>query len=285
MTPWLLVREGEERLREGGAIAPRAEAEWLLGKLLRKDRFALYSDEPEITDTTAAQFRKWIDERMAGEPLQYLLEDAVFMGRSFAVGPGVFIPRPETETVVEAALARLRPLARRRGRPLRLIDAGTGSGCIAVTLACELEAWVVLALDVSYTPLDTARGNADRHAISSRVNFVQSDWLEPVAGEWDAIISNPPYIPWAQLHSLPTDVRREPGLALDGGPDGMRDLLQLARSASQKLLPGGLMVLECGEDQVKPLMRFSSGLDWVAFADAIMDLAGRPRGVAWTRRA
>ena len=285
MTPRLLIREGEDRLRKSGASAPRQEAEWLLGKLLQKDRFALYLDEPKISDATAAQFREWVDQRASGSPLQYLLEDAVFMGRVFAVNPGVFIPRPETETVVEAALCRLRPLAARRGRVLRLIDAGTGSGCIAVSLACELQACVVLGLDVSYTPLETARGNAERHSVSSRVSFVQSDWLEPVAGEWDAIVSNPPYIPRAQLHSLPKDVRREPALALEGGADGMRDLLQIARSASEKLLPEGLLVFECGEDQVESLMRFGQSLDWVASSEEIMDLAGRARGVAWTRRA
>jgi release factor glutamine methyltransferase len=216
------------------------------------------------------------------------LGEAEFFGRTFAVRPGVFIPRPETEVVVEAALTRLRALAQRLGRPLRLLDVGTGSGCIAVTLARALPACAVVGIEVSWGALQVAAANARRHGVSERVHWVHGRGLEPFSpgARFDGLLSNPPYVPSGLVQQLPLDVRREPSESLDGGPDGMRELVGLLGGAPQLLNPGGVMALECGEDQAEPLLRAARGARWAAESAALGDLTGRPRGVlivrAWT---
>jgi release factor glutamine methyltransferase len=226
-----------------------------------------------------------LEERAAGSPLQYLLGETEFYSRRFTVAPGVFIPRPETEAVVEAALARLRDLEVRRRRPLRLVEFGVGSGCIAVTLACELPTCLLVGVELSWDALRAARENAARHGCAARVRLVQGWWANAVSGTCDGILANPPYVPTALVEQLPVDVRHEPRLSLDGGPDGMRDLSQLVTEVPRLLSPGGVLVLECGEDQAAPLAGELRAKHWVDFVEVIHDVAGRPRGIVGIRAA
>jgi release factor glutamine methyltransferase len=274
-----LIREGSHRLRAAGMEHARYEAEWLLGRLLDTKPLEMYLRQPPIPADVAERFLSQIDARCAGTPLQYLLGEADFFGRSFAVAPGVFIPRPETEAVVAQALAALRAM----GRPRRLLDLGAGSGCIAVTLACELPACVVIGVELSWEALRCARRNALRHGVADRVRLIQGDWTAPAGGAFDGIVSNPPYIPSGQVDRLPLDVRQEPRLSLDGGPDGLRDLLAVLREAERLLAPEGLLALECGEEQVGLLLDAAARAAWVQKVLPLQDLAGRPRGVLLTR--
>ena len=274
-----LVREGAARLQGAGLAHARAEAEWLLARLVGAGPLELYLREEALPPRIAERFRSQIDARAAGEPLQYLLGEADFFGQPFLVRPGVFIPRPETEAVVEQALRALRARQERVGRPLRLLDLGTGSGCIAVTLARALPACVLLGVELSWEALCVARQNVLRHGLASRVQVVQGRWTEPLRGTFDGVIANPPYVPSATVDHLPLDVRREPRASLDGGDDGMRDLAEVMAQAPRLLGPGGVLALECGEEQVAPLAAAATAAGWAQTVTPLRDLGQRPRGV------
>ena len=272
------------RLQEAGVPNARHEAEWLLGGLTGERPLDVYLQDPLLSDGDAERFFAQVEARVSGTPLQYLLGEAEFFGARFAVAPGVFIPRPETETIVEAALQALRGRAAALGRPLRLLDLGTGSGCIALTLARELPACVVVGVELSWSALCLARQNVRRHGLEERVRLVHGSWFSPVRGLVDGVVSNPPYIPSAQVDRLPLDVRQEPRLSLDGGEQGTRDLLHLIAEAPRVLRSGGVLALECGEAQVEALGRAAASQPWVQTVRSLHDLGGSPRGILITKQ-
>jgi len=183
----------------------------------------------------------------AGEPVAYLLGRREFWSLEFEVGPGVLIPRPETETLVWSVL-QLLP-APGGDRPLEVLDLGTGSGCIALTLAHARPDLRLTAVDASREVLEVARRNAARHG-ARNVAFVEGRWFEPVAGRrFDLVVSNPPYVASGDPHLRSGDVRFEPAAALDGGPDGLDALRAITARAPQHLRPGGALALEHGHDQ------------------------------------
>lgn len=274
-----LIADGAERLRSAGIGSARQEAEWLLSALLDLPPLDIYLCEVELSASVEARFLAQLDARASGVPLQYLTGRTEFFGARFAVESGVFIPRPETEAIVEAALGALRRRQRAANRPLRLVDAGTGSGCIAVTLARELPACLLTAIELSWTSLCIARRNILQHKVEQRVQLVQGRWLAPMCGGVDGIISNPPYVPSEDMDRLPLDVRREPCMSLDGGAEGMRDVWSLIEETPRVLLPGGVLALECGEEQVPRLVERLAASAWVKSVIPVADLAGRPRGV------
>ena len=274
-----LLKAGARRLERAGRPHAQHEVEWLLGHMLSLESPELYLHDERIPSKVIHQFWRKLEARLAGAPLQYLLEETAFYGATFSVSPGVFIPRPETEQVVEAALEALQELEGRLRRPLRLLDVGTGSGCIAITLARHLPTCVVVGLELSWSALAVARNNVLRQGLNSRVRLIQGRGLEAIQGRVDGVISNPPYIPSAQVDRLPLDVRQEPRLSLDGGADGLDTLRALLAEAPRALHPGGLIALECGEQQVSELLQIVSGMAWVERATPVHDLADRPRGV------
>lgn len=247
----------------------------------------LYVEDPPVPHELVEPFLAHIATRASGVPLQYVLGETAFCGIPLTVKPGVFIPRPETESLVEHALQALHERFARadRNHPLRLVDAGTGSGGIALALTRALPACTVVGVEVSCTALQVARQNVQRHGAASRVQLLQGRWLEPIGSGVDGILSNPPYVPSAQVDRLPLDVRQEPRLSLDGGVDGMQPHRALMADAPRVLTPGGLLALECGEDQAELLVRLARALAWVAEAISFDDLSGRPRGVLIFRRA
>ena len=279
-----LIHRGAHRLHTAGIKPARRETEWLLSRLLGLHSVELYLDEPPVSDEVARRFFTQIESRAAGIPLQYLLGETEFFGATLAVSSGVFIPRPETETIIAVAIEALRKRAGRLSRPLRLLDLGTGSGAMAIALARALPACVVVGVEVSWNALLVARQNIRRHRLEARVQLVQGRWLSAMRGSFDGVVSNPPYIPTARMNQLPLDVRQEPRVSLDGGEHGMRDALEVLAASRQALDPGGLLVLECGEEQVETLCRTAAAWPWVATVNPIVDLAGRPRGLHLTRR-
>jgi release factor glutamine methyltransferase len=230
-----------------GVDAPRLASELLLAHVLRVDRVRLYTDlDRPLEKEELAAYRALIERRVEGEPVQYLTGRRDFYGRTFHVDPRVLIPRPETELLVEAVLRALP-----QGGSPRLLDVATGSGCIAVTLAAERPEATVVATDVDEGCCALARANAEAAHVASRVDIRTGDLFAPVATEagFDVVVSNPPYVRTGDLPGLQAEVRREPRLALDGGPEGLSVVARMVEGALAHLLPGGLLALEIGEEQ------------------------------------
>lgn len=263
-------------LREGTALlAPvtetaRLEAEVLLTHVTGLTRTALLAHpERPLTADEQARYEDLLARRRAGIPLPYLTGHVEFFGLEFVVTPAVLIPRPETETLVERALA---------WDPQTVVDVGTGSGCVAVALAVRLPRACVYATDLSIAALRVAAMNARRHGVADRVHFLQADLASPIRGPVDLVVSNPPYVAEEEWASLPESVRGyEPRLALDGGPGGLMVVRRLLADAARLLRSGGALLVEIGAGQ---------GSDAVALAQAAFpgahirihpDLAGRDR--------
>ncbi|OJW89293.1 peptide chain release factor N(5)-glutamine methyltransferase [Thiobacillus sp. 65-1402] len=211
-------------------------------------------DRDTPTDAQIAAADALLTRRLAGEPIAYLVGAREFYGRPFEVSPAVLIPRPDTELLVELALAHMPP-----GQAVEVLDLGTGSGCIAITLALERPLAQVTALDRSPAALAVARRNAAR--LDAEVEFLSSDWFAALGGRhFDLIVGNPPYIAAGDPHLNRGDIRFEPLTALAAGRDGLDDLRRLTATACAHLKPGGALLLEHGYDQadaVQALLRAS----------------------------
>ncbi|UFS72451.1 peptide chain release factor N(5)-glutamine methyltransferase [Geomonas sp. RF6] len=234
-------------LAEKGVENPRLEAEWLLCEALSLDRVGLYLnfDKP-LQEVELASFRALVVRRGRREPLQYILGSQEFMGLEFQVTPAVLIPRHDTEVLVEQAVERGKGAR-------RVLDIGTGSGCIAVSVAKALPKAEVSAVDCSAEALAVAKGNAERHGAAIR--FHHGSLFEPVAGErFDMILSNPPYIPQGELAALQQEVRFEPQGALDGGGDGLDFYRRIVRLAPEHLEEKGWLILEVGAGQAPQVL-------------------------------
>jgi release factor glutamine methyltransferase len=236
-----------QRFTEAGITAARLEAQILLAHVLGCTRMQLYTgfDKP-LGEAELASYRGLIKRRLGGEPVSYLVGETEFWGLPFHVEPSVLVPRPDTETVIEVARAA-RP---DRAAPCRILDLCTGSGVIAVSLAREYPAAQVVATELSPAAAALARRNAARNAVADRVDVREGDLFEPVRGErFDLITANPPYIASPVIPTLSPEVRREPVIALDGGPDGLAFYDRICAEAREHLAPGGAIVLEHGFDQ------------------------------------
>lgn len=274
-----LLREATEFLASRGLESGRLEAEWMLAAALGIRRIDLYLQfEKSLSPEEVTRFRGLVRQRLTGKPLQYITGDAGFRLLDLQVDERVLVPRPETEILVEEALRAVG-----EGPEGLVVDVGCGSGAIAVSVARESPAAQVLATDISAAALAVARGNAARHDVADRVRFLCGDLLDAfdVEARFAVIISNPPYIASGAIADLQPEVRdHEPHLALDGGNDGLDVIRRLVPIAVSRLLPGGQLLLEVGDDQsddVEELLR-QTGLD----ADSVrtrQDLAGVPRVV------
>jgi len=277
-----LLERAAAALEEAGIETARPEAEWLLAGLLGVERFALYLEPTRrLTATEAAHYRELIERRARREPLQYLLGWEDFHGLRLAVTPDVLVPRPETEALVERALAVLR---RKGGAPSLVLDVGTGSGAIAVTLAVEVPSARIVATDVSLGALRTARENARRHGVSDRVRFACSDADSALkcGGQFAVVVSNPPYVAEGEWPLLPTEVRdHEPPGALLAGRDGLSVLRPLIAGAAGLLSPGGEFWCEIGASQGETVSSLPCGS--LRPLGVFPDLAGRGRYVGWKK--
>jgi len=248
MTLRELVAEAEARLRSGPhPDRARLDAETLLLHLLKQNRaWLLAHEDDEAEAAIEAAYGQIIARRAAGEPIQYITGSSEFYGLPFSVGPGVLIPRPETEHLVEEVIR----LAGAFAEP-RITDIGTGSGAIAVALAQALPQAHIAAIDLSSQALAIARGNAIRNHVEDRVEFFEGDLLVPLAGRsFHIIASNPPYIPATDSGSLSVEVREhEPHSALFAGADGLAIYRRLIPDARELLVFGGWLVLEIGYGQ------------------------------------
>ena len=248
--------------------------------VLGKDKaWLLTHADDELPEAQAESYLESLDRRYRGEPIQYITGETEFYGLPFRVTPDVLIPRPETEHLVEQALA----LATRFQAP-RIADLGTGSGAIAIALAHHLPNAAITAIDLSAPALDIARLNAELNGVTHRIRFLEGDLLGSVFGEqFDIVVSNPPYVPLADRASLAIEVRdHEPALALFAGDDGLDIYRRLIPGAFAALVPGGFVALEIGFGQspVIAALLADSGFDQIEF---VPDLQNIPR-VASARR-
>ena len=260
-------------LAEKGVENPRLEAEWMLCEALSLDRVGLYLnfDKP-LSDHELAAYRSMVVRRAKREPLQYILGSQEFMGLDFQVSPAVLIPRHDTEVLVTEA-------AKRGCGSRSILDIGTGSGCVAIALAKALPEAQVLSVDISGEALAVARDNAQRIGVS--VEFVQGSLLEPFTGRrFDMIVSNPPYIPAADLDTLQQEVRGyEPLSALDGGADGLDFYRRITQAAPGYLNPGGWLVFEVGAGQAPQVLELLGAGDLGSESFTALDPAGIERVV------
>ncbi|MCY4486683.1 MAG: peptide chain release factor N(5)-glutamine methyltransferase [Deltaproteobacteria bacterium] len=279
-----VLRRATARLAEAGCSTSRLDAELLLMEALGWSREDLYRSPETVLDARETErFVALVGRRAGGEPVAYLRGTQEFWSLEFAVTRDVLIPRPETEHLVEAVVDSL---SERHGWQ-RVLDLGTGSGAIALSVARECPEAEVWATDVSAPALAVARKNARRHGVGRRIHLFQGDLCAPVRdlpGYFDAVVSNPPYISTREMARLPRDVREwEPTLALDGGVDGMGFYRRIVEEAIPLLREGGLLAVEVGADlgdAVCELFRAHRDIRGVRMQ---RDYAGLPRVVAAER--
>jgi release factor glutamine methyltransferase len=270
-----LVQEAAAAFSTAGIEQPRAEARWLVATLLGVTDSALlaYPDAP-VSPDVLERVRLAIQRRAAHEPFAYVVGKREFYGRTFLVNRHVLVPRPETETLIEATLAVLAQ-QRRSGRASPLVvDVGSGSGAIACTLALEAPCTRVAACDVSAAALAVAAQNRDRLGLRDTLSLVRGDLLSWLRAPADLVVANLPYLPASRIPTLMADVRDwEPHLALDGGPDGLDLVRRLLADARRAVRPGGTILLELDPEQMAP----AAALLPEAASRAIPDLAGLDR--------
>jgi release factor glutamine methyltransferase len=283
------LKTGIAQLREATVPSFTLAAELLLLHVAGRDRTWLYAHPEEILpEETTNRYLALIARRAGGEPTQYLTGKQEFWGLEFEVTPAVLIPRPETEHLIEVALDRLALRELRAGRPqktlgenLQIADIGTGSGCIAIALAKALPMAKFVATDISPAALEVASRNATRHGVAGTITFFESNLLDKMdSSDFDAVVSNPPYIGHREAATLAREVRdHEPHQALFGGEEGYELYGALAAQAAKSLKPGGILILELGHDSLAAVQPLFESSQWtrVGVTD---DLAGIPRIMA-----
>lgn len=279
LIPW-----AAEYLGGHGVDSPRLCGELLLSHVLGCSRLELYLRfEQPLSPEELADFKKLILRRKGREPVDYILGNREFYGLEFSVGPGVLVPRPETEHLVEEALARLEGL-----EAPRILDLCTGSGAVALTLAHERPDAEVTGCDISPEALTWARRNAHNLGLQERVRWLMGDLWEPVAagsGFFDVITANPPYVTTAEMAGLSPEVGRfEPRLALEGGEDGLDIVRSIIAGAGAHLRPLGWLLVELGAGQAAQAQRLAQACGAFAEVSLIKDLAGIERVLVCERK-
>ena len=274
-----ILIDATRRLAEKNLDSPRLDAEILLAHVLGWRRLNLYiDDEKKLPLESILRFNDLITRRLENFPVAYLTGARDFMGLAFAVNESVLIPRPETEILTELVGEFLRG----RGGGL-FADLGTGSGAICVSILKFVRSARAAAVDISEEALAVAKFNAEKFHVEDRVNFFCGDLFAPLTGKFfDAIVSNPPYIPSGELETLQAEVRREPRAALDGGADGLNFYRRIISDAPKFLVDGGLLAVEVGVNQSSPVKNFFETAGFVD-VEIFRDLAGLERVVAGLR--
>lgn len=274
-TAGVAVRAAADRFRAAGVDSPRLDAWLLLAHILGTDanRLRLRPETP-LDRATADAFENLILRRIEDRvPVSRLIGEREFWSLSFRLSEDTLDPRPDSETLVEAALARVPD----RSAPRRLLDLGTGSGCLLLALLSELPNARGVGTDVSFGAAASARANAFRLGLGSRARFLVADWAAPLAGRFDLVVANPPYIPGGEITGLAPDVsRHDPARALDGGPDGLDAYRRIVRTLPDLVAAEGHAILEIGEGQAAPVAALLRKAGFASL-DIETDLAGKAR--------
>ena len=249
MTVLEVLQGATAHLKKHGVENPRLNAEHLLAQVLGRNRIELYLDfERKLTETELTPLRELVKRRSKGEPLQHLLGTVEFCGLTFLCDRRAMVPRPETEELVNSLKSEI------RNPKSEIVDVGTGSGVIALSLAAEFPEAKILAVDVSDVALALAQENAIRLSLSDRIRFLKSNLLENVEGVFDLVVANLPYISTQDRQALSPEVLHDPEIALFGGERGDELLRELIAQAPSRLLPGGMLALEIGLGQSETLL-------------------------------
>ncbi len=267
-------------LRAGNIESPELDARLLIGAALNLDLTGLISAAKRaLSPNESAQLAQFAGRRLYGEPVARIIGTKEFWGLQFTLSADTLVPRPDTETIVEAALECL-DTSGPRSRTLRIADLGTGSGAILLALLSELPNTTGVATDISLAALRTARSNAERSGLAPRAHFIACDYASALAGGFDLIVSNPPYIPSADIAGLAIEVRdHDPLRALDGGRDGFDAYRIIAPEAARLLRPGGSLIVEVGHDQSKTVAGLMTAAGLTLPRPPKADLGGIRRAV------
>ncbi len=276
-----VLHEGAGKLRRAGIESAALDARLLLSAAVGLSHEALVARGQEpVTPEAAATFDGYIARRLAREPVARILGEKEFWGHSFKLGPATLVPRPDSECIVAAALDAALDMAGGKSAPLRILDLGTGTGCLLLSLLSELPDASGVGADISVDALEAAHENAVRLGLADRVSFVESDWADAVEEDFDLIVSNPPYVLSAELAELSEDVRLyDPRRTLDGGPDGLDCYRKIIGQIPAFLRSGGTAVLETSPDLYTDLFELIATTNGLGTPTGIKDLAGRWRGL------
>ncbi|MDD1529986.1 peptide chain release factor N(5)-glutamine methyltransferase [Bradyrhizobium sp. WBOS7] len=269
------------RLRSAGIEEPALDARLLVGAALQLDLTGLVTQAARwLTSEETLRLEQYALRRLAHEPVARIVGRREFWGMPFRLSEATLVPRPDTETVVELALEIFRELTV-SGRPPRIADIGTGSGAILLALLHEIPDAFGIGTDISLTALGTARDNAVALGLGGRAAFVACSYAAALRGPFDLIVSNPPYIPSAEIPTLSVEVREhDPHLALDGGNDGYDAYRALIPQASERLAPGGVLIVEAGRGQAGNIETLMAAAGLTMDRPPKADLAGIPRAVS-----
>jgi len=279
------LRALAQAFRDKGLATPALDARLLVLTACGISHAEMIRDAGRpLTNDQRARLCEMAKRRLAGEPVSRIMGRRAFWGLEFTVSPETLDPRPDTETLVEAVLAALPE----RDAPLRILDLGTGTGCVLVALLHELPRAAGIGTDISHAALITARGNAEQAGVADRARFVRADWLSGIDGRFDVIVANPPYIARRELNGLSPEVRdHDPAAALDGGADGLSAYRAILRDIDRVVRPGGLLAFEVGHGQagsVAAMMREAGLTPLPSCSTAcVRDLAGIARVVIMGR--
>ena len=267
-----------QHLKKQGSETPRLDGEILLAHARNCPRIALYTQfDAELSEAVRTRMRELVQRRAQSEPVAYLVGHREFFSLDFAVTRDVLIPRPDTETLVIAALDAAKPLTEPR-----LLDLCTGSGCVAIAFAKNCPAAKITATDISSAAIAVATENATKHAVQDRVQFAAGDLFAAIPAEsrFDVITANPPYIATAELQTLAQDIQKyEPVGALDGGPDGLEFLRRIVTDAAGFLAPGGSLLMEISSEQGPAVLDLIRRDGRYTGENLLKDLAGKARVV------
>lgn len=289
------LASGTLLLEAAGIETARLDAECLAAHALGWPRWQVFlTPRRRLTPEEFGRYLALLGRRERREPLAYVLGMREFWSLSLAVSSGVLVPRPETETLVEATLAVWREMTAEANREPRaasptIVELCTGSGAVAIALATEIPTARILATDVSWRALRVARANALAHAVAGRVAFLRGNLWQAVngqapAGSVDLVVANPPYVPTRDVATLMPEIQWEPRLALDGGADGLRVQRDIIATSPERIRPGGCLLLEIGADQAEAILALLGKMGRFETGRIFRDLAGRPRVIA-ARRA
>ncbi|MGH6865440.1 MAG: peptide chain release factor N(5)-glutamine methyltransferase [Methyloceanibacter sp.] len=267
--------------RRAGMETPELDARLLLGRAAGMTYEIVVARVGEsLASGAEARLQADVKRRLAGEPVSRILGEREFYGRTFLLDPSTLDPRSDTETLIEAALDLIEKEALRE-RPLWILDLGTGTGCILVTLLAELPLATGVGTDIGEAPLAVAAANARRNGVETRAAFLAGDWLDPVSCTFDLILANPPYIATAEIEGLAREVAlHDPRQALDGGADGLAAYRRIAAATPRVLREGGMLIVEIGSGQAEAVTHLLAAAGLTLRPDAVRrDLGGRPRAV------
>jgi release factor glutamine methyltransferase len=269
-----LLTQAASRLHDAGVESPRREARRLLAHVLGvREEDIIAGQATHLTEQNLAMFERALARRIAREPLAYITGSREFWSREFAVGTGVLVPRPESEILIEEALRRFPS----HGCALRVLDLGTGSGCLLLAFLSERSNARGVGVDISQDAIAFAKHNAKALGLDARVKFILGDWAENLSGAFDVIFVNPPYIKTSELHSLEPEVERyEPRAALNGGADGLDAYRCIAAAVPRHLSPEGLALFEVGQGQAESVGNLLAQAGLI-LEGTVCDLAGISR--------